>query len=157
MKIRPKEPSKVGPFILPASVRLDAEELTRTRILSVSSPATRGLRKAGRQYVGLCPFHSERHPSFYVEPDRKLWNCFGCGLGGDVLSFVMRVEDCNFVSALRFLVSGHPNLSNSPNVSSRVPHTPPAPPGILRGSCYTDCRLSSSPGFIRPVPIALCR
>src|SRR5215467_3324375 len=58
------------------------------------------LRRAGRQYFGRCPFHTERHPSFYIEPERKLWKCFGCGAGGDLFDFVMRAEDCNFSDSL---------------------------------------------------------
>lgn len=61
------------------------------------------LRRAGRQYVGLCPFHWERHPSFYVEPERKIWKCFGCGAGGDVFAFVMRAESCDFARAVEIV------------------------------------------------------
>jgi hypothetical protein len=109
-------------MILPALARFDAGQIKRhADFFRLVSRYTR-LRRAARQYVGLCPFHSERHPSFYLEPARKLWNCFGCGLGGDVLSFVMLAESCDFVSALRFLAEcGSP--SNSPNLSSRVPYT----------------------------------
>jgi len=63
------------------------------------------LRRSGRQYVGLCPFHSERHPSFYVRPERKVFYCFGCGVGGDVFRFVMLAEGCDFRRALE-IVSG---------------------------------------------------
>jgi predicted RNA-binding Zn-ribbon protein involved in translation (DUF1610 family) len=139
-------------MILPSPVRLDAEKIKQNAdFLSIVSRYTR-LRKAGRQYVGLCPFHSERHPSFYVEPVRKLWNCFGCGLGGDVLSFVMRVEGCNFVSALRFLVSGHPNVINTPHVSSRVPRTVrPRLESFAEAATRIAVSLPS-PGFIPSCP-----
>src|SRR5580704_18304829 len=106
---------------LPSPVRFNVEDVKRhADFLRIVSHYTR-LRRIGRQYLGLCPFHSERHPSFYVEADRKLWNCFGCSLGGDVLSFVMRAEGCNFINALQFLASGHALLSNSSRASSRVP------------------------------------
>lgn len=72
--------------------------------LAIAGRYTR-LRRAGRQYVGLCPFHSERHPSFYVEPERKLFYCFGCGAGGDVFDFVMRAEGCGFLRALEIASS----------------------------------------------------
>jgi DNA primase len=51
------------------------------------------LKKHGRNYVGLCPFHSEKTPSFTVFPNTETFHCFGCGVGGDVISFVMRAEN----------------------------------------------------------------
>lgn len=61
------------------------------------------LRKAGRQYVGLCPFHREKTPSFYVSATKQVYRCHGCGAGGDVLSFVMNVEHIGFQAALGLL------------------------------------------------------
>jgi DNA primase len=61
------------------------------------------LKKAGRNLSGLCPFHSERHPSFFVYPEQQSWHCFGCNTGGDGLSFVMKKENMDFGQALRFL------------------------------------------------------
>jgi hypothetical protein len=63
------------------------------------------LRRAGRQWRGLCPFHKESSPSLYIEPGKKIWKCFGCARGGDVFDFVMLAEGCDFPSALR-VVSG---------------------------------------------------
>ncbi len=74
----------------------------RCDFFAIASRYTR-LRRAGRQYVALCPFHSERHPSFYVEPNRKVFYCFGCGLGGDVFDFIMRAERCDFSRALELV------------------------------------------------------
>ncbi len=61
------------------------------------------LRKAGTTFKGLCPFHSEKTPSFVVTPGRESWHCFGCGLGGDIFSFVMQREGLDFPAALRLL------------------------------------------------------
>lgn len=62
------------------------------------------LKKAGRTYKGLCPFHAEKTPSFVVFPDTQTWRCFGaCGTGGDVLSFIMQAEGMDFSEALREL------------------------------------------------------
>ncbi|HWX09768.1 MAG TPA: CHC2 zinc finger domain-containing protein, partial [Gaiellaceae bacterium] len=55
------------------------------------------LRKAGGTYKGLCPFHQERTPSFTVTPARGTFKCFGCGEGGDAISFVERMEQVDFV------------------------------------------------------------
>ena len=74
----------------------------RVGILDVVSPHVT-LRRAGRNYKGLCPFHSEKTPSFNVDPERGFFYCFGCHAGGDVFDFVMRMGSVPFAEALREL------------------------------------------------------
>jgi DNA primase len=61
------------------------------------------LKKSGRDYSGLCPFHSEKTPSFHVSQDKQLFHCFGCGASGNLVQFVMRSENLDFVEALKLL------------------------------------------------------
>lgn len=61
------------------------------------------LKRSGRDYVGLCPFHNEKTPSFHVHPDEGYFYCFGCGAGGDVITFVKRIENLDYMEAVRFL------------------------------------------------------
>ena len=61
------------------------------------------LKRSGRSFKGLCPFHNERTPSFYVFPETGTWKCFGCGEGGDVFTFVQKREGLEFSEALRLL------------------------------------------------------
>lgn len=61
------------------------------------------LRQRGRDFWGCCPFHNEKSPSFKIDPSTQLWHCFGCGEGGDVFSFVMKLDDIGFVDAVREL------------------------------------------------------
>ena len=61
------------------------------------------LKRAGSNLKGLCPFHSEKTPSFVVYKDTQSFYCFGCGAGGDVISFIMRQENLDYVSAVEFL------------------------------------------------------
>ena len=76
----------------------------RLDIVDVVSQYVPPLQKAGRNYKAPCPFHTERTPSFVVFPDRQSWRCFGaCATGGDVISFVMRMEKQDFSETLRLL------------------------------------------------------
>lgn len=61
------------------------------------------LKKAGQNYKGLCPFHSEKTPSFVVSPDKQIYHCFGCGEGGNIFSFIMRHDNISFPEAVKTL------------------------------------------------------
>jgi DNA primase len=73
-----------------------------TDIVTLVEAYTR-LRKSGSRYVGLCPFHQEKTPSFGVTPDRGTFKCFGCGEGGDAITFVEKKENLDFVGAIEWL------------------------------------------------------
>ena len=59
------------------------------------------LQKRGRSYVGLCPFHKEKSPSFHVSPERGFYHCFGCHESGDAIKFVQRTEGLDFIEVLK--------------------------------------------------------
>ncbi len=61
------------------------------------------LKKSGMNYFGLCPFHSEKTPSFSVSPHKQMFHCFGCGAGGNAVSFIMKYQGISFVEAVKFL------------------------------------------------------
>lgn len=78
------------------------EVRTRNDIVDVVSGYVR-MQKKGANYFGLCPFHNEKSPSFSVSPAKQMYYCFGCGAGGNVLTFVMEYENYTFPEALKFL------------------------------------------------------
>ena len=61
------------------------------------------LKKKGANYFGLCPFHNEKSPSFSVSPGKQMYYCFGCGAGGNVITFIMEYENYSFGEALKYL------------------------------------------------------
>ena len=61
------------------------------------------LKRSGRNYFGLCPFHNEKSPSFSVSPEKQIFHCFGCGVGGNVFTFLTKIEGINFVEAVQML------------------------------------------------------
>jgi len=71
-------------------------------IIEIASQYTT-LKKRGRKWVGLCPFHTEKTPSFTLDEDKQLYHCFGCGAGGDIFSLIMEKENLNFPEALKYL------------------------------------------------------
>jgi len=72
----------------------------RTNIVEVISQVV-SLKKVGKNFKGLCPFHSEKTPSFTVSAEKRIYHCFGCGAGGNVFKFVMEVQNISFVDAVR--------------------------------------------------------
>jgi DNA primase len=88
-------------------------------IIEIASQYTT-LKKRGRKWVGLCPFHTEKTPSFTLDEDKQLYHCFGCGAGGDIFSLLMEKENLNFPEALRYLAEKYhvplPQQRTSPEV-----------------------------------------
>ena len=79
------------------------EELTRrTDIVELVGGYVQ-LKRKGRLYGGLCPFHSEKTPSFYVYPDTQSFYCFGCGAGGDAVTFTKKINSIDYVEAVKLL------------------------------------------------------
>jgi len=97
----PLDQSKIrSPNGKPAVFRHSARNLrVRVDLVGFVRQFTR-LRRSGQQFIGSCPLHSERHPSFYVRPEKQVFYCFGCGAGGDVFDFVMHAAGCDFRRAL---------------------------------------------------------
>src|SRR5215813_2004508 len=79
-----------------------AEIRNRASIVEVISDYVT-LKRSGRNYMGLCPFHGEKTPSFSVSPERQFYNCFSCKAGGDVFRFVMELEKLSFPQAVELL------------------------------------------------------
>ena len=61
------------------------------------------MKRSGRDYVCLCPFHNEKTPSCYIHPDRDFFHCFGCGAGGDVITFTMKYNNLEYLEAVKLL------------------------------------------------------
>ena len=84
------------------------EDVERTRSavpLDVLIGETVGLRRVGARYVGLCPFHSDKTPSFNVNPELGFWHCFGCQKSGDAITFVRETQGLDFREAVESLAS----------------------------------------------------
>ena len=82
-----------------ASVREAVEAADMVEVVSARTQ----LRRSGARYTGLCPFHDEKTPSFSVNPQDKLFYCFGCGKGGDLITFVRETEQLDFAEAVEWL------------------------------------------------------
>ena len=61
------------------------------------------LKRSGRNYFGICPFHNEKSPSFSVSPDKQIFHCFGCGVGGNVFTCLSKIENISFIEAVQNL------------------------------------------------------
>lgn len=79
------------------------ELVERNDIVDVVGSYVRLTKRSGSNQFGLCPFHSEKTPSFSVSPDRQIYHCFGCGKGGGVINFIMEIESLSFPEAVEFL------------------------------------------------------
>ena len=82
------------------------------------------LKRSGRNFFGLCPFHNEKSPSFSVSPDKQIFHCFGCGVGGNVITFVSKIEGLNFVETVQMLAERAniqlPTLENSLDMQKEI-------------------------------------
>ena len=63
------------------------------------------LKRSGRNFFGLCPFHNEKSPSFSVSPDKQIFHCFGCGVGGNVFHVISKMENIGFIESLEMLAN----------------------------------------------------
>jgi len=88
---------------------IDRETISRIRdsidIVEVVKSYVHDLKPAGKDFKALCPFHSEKTPSFYVSPSKNIFHCFGCKAGGDVFKFVMQIENISYPQAVKKLAS----------------------------------------------------
>lgn len=82
------------------------------------------LKRSGRNFFGLCPFHNEKSPSFSVSPDKQIFHCFGCGVGGNVFTFVSKIEGMNFIETVQMLADRAniqlPTLQNSGDTEKEI-------------------------------------
>ena len=100
------------------------EELTeRNDIVDVVGSYVQLTKRSGSNLFGLCPFHSEKTPSFSVAPDKQIYHCFGCGKGGSVIGFIMEIENLSFPDAVAFLARragmAIPEQEDDPNARKR--------------------------------------
>ena len=82
------------------------------------------LKRSGRNFFGLCPFHNEKSPSFSVSPDKQIFHCFGCGVGGNVITFISKIEGLNFIETVQMLAERAniqlPTLENSGDAQKEI-------------------------------------
>lgn len=91
------------PQSTPARGKIDVDTIkAKSDIVTVIENYTE-LRKSGKNFTGRCPIHQDKHPSMTVYPDQQSWHCFGCNRGGDVIAFIMAVENTDFRGATTIL------------------------------------------------------
>ncbi len=73
----------------------------RVRIEDIAMKYIPSLKKKGKNYIGLCPFHREKTPSFSVSPDKQIFHCFGCNTGGNVFTFISKIENIEFLESVK--------------------------------------------------------
>ncbi len=118
----------------------------RAGILEVISPHVT-LRRAGRSYKGLCPFHSEKTPSFTVDPERGFFYCFGCHAGGDVFDFVMRIGSVPFKDALKDLADRTGvRLKQTPAEEQRAGERERLLRAVAEAEAFFRAQLAGEPG-----------
>ncbi len=88
---------------MPIPEKFIQDLVDRSDIVDVVSSYVRLSKRSGANMFGLCPFHSEKTPSFSVSPDKQIYHCFGCGKGGGVISFIMEIENLSYPEAVAFL------------------------------------------------------
>ena len=116
----------------------------RLSIQEVVAPYTK-LHKAGRSMVGLCPFHKEKTPSFYVSIERNTYHCFGCGEGGDIFSFIQKAEGLEFKESLRLLAEkAGVQLAYAPGTREKSSHTERLRAVMTRAQQWYAAQLSGS-------------
>ncbi|RPH32780.1 DNA primase, partial [bacterium] len=120
-------------------MRIPDEKIDEVRNASdiveiISSYVT--LKKRGKNYLGLCPFHQEKTPSFNVSPERQMYHCFGCGVGGNVFTFVMEHEKVSFVEAVR-------SLAERAGISLPQPGTQDSAQATENEELYAVCRTAA--------------
>ena len=96
-------------FLQELKYKTDIEDIVSTYV---------SLRKRGNTSVGLCPFHNEKTPSFTVYNDTQSFYCFGCGAGGDAIGFIKKIENLDYIDAVKQLISSVPWLH------CNIPHFP---------------------------------
>ena len=111
------------------------------------------LRKAGKDHTGLCPFHGEHTPSFYVIPNKHMWHCFGCGESGDIFKFFMKLDGLPFGDALKQVAQESGIIlveeKHDPEEARRKAHMEELASLLDRAVRFYEQKLSHGAGFPR--------